>query len=217
MRRTSLRHHLFGLAAFVSLLLCVTIIVLWARSYFRWDVIGDTVMPRDGANWYWRRRMAFSEDGGVRLVVYGVLVNTPRFVRRRLEKVGQREHVVARPGQLGPRELSLNHWFGFYQSRKQQAQGSMAGPEVIYMDTLQVRLPYWSPGADGRAASRLGRAAPARIAACADRRVRSLRLRPPRHPRALPRVWRGVRIIDGDHRITRRSRVCFSTPLQDVC
>ena len=142
----TMRRRLFSFAAAVSFALFLATVLLWVRSYFRVDIVGDAVMPRAGANWYWRNRTAFSTDGGVLLLWRGVLVTTPRFFDTFVPRAGERYYQVRMPGQNMPREsFPGNHWFEFEWRPRQKPSGSYSGPQVLHLDTLRVRVPYWLP------------------------------------------------------------------------
>lgn len=139
-----MKRHLFNLIAVVSLLLCVVAVGLWVRSYFRVDQFSDTRMDRDGADWYWWNRVASSRDGGVLVIDRGYLVTTPRFADNWSHKPGEQYHVVSLPGVNAPRErFPVSHWFEFDARRKLKPIGSLTGPEILHMDALQFRMPYW--------------------------------------------------------------------------
>ncbi len=139
-----MRRQLFHFAAAVSLLLCIVTVCLWVGSYFRFDHVIHTVMPRDGANWYWRNRTVSSADGGVLFIERGYLVTTPGFADNWAHKVNEWEHAVYMPWQNAPRPpFPGNHWFDFDRRVNLTPRGSLTGPEILHIDILTVRLPYW--------------------------------------------------------------------------
>ncbi len=128
------------------LICCAVTVFLWVRSYVRIDVLFDTVMPRQGAHWYWRNRTVTSRNGGVLLIEYGALVNTPRWADNFVQPAGKRYHEVHMPGQRNPGEpFARSHWFEFDRRRNLAPMGSFSGPEVLHLNLLTLRVPYWLP------------------------------------------------------------------------
>ena len=138
-----MRRRLVHLLTALSLLLCAAAFVLWVRSYIRLDVVGRTSMWPEGANWYWRNWHFRSADGGLRLMSDGFLINSPTFADQWAQEVGQGYWRAYEPGEMGPREpFPGNLWFDFWSQRR---GSDRPGPEVIYSDRLNVRVPYWLP------------------------------------------------------------------------
>jgi hypothetical protein len=137
-----MKRRIVNLLTALSLVLCVAVLALWVRSYLRVDVAGRTAMWPEGQNWYWRDWHLWSADGGVRLMSEGFLVNSTSFADQWAQKVGRGYWNASPPGQNSPREpFPRNLWFDLWSQRK---GNNRVGPEVIYSDDLNVRVPYWA-------------------------------------------------------------------------
>jgi hypothetical protein len=140
MRR--LGQRLFTLCSAVSLLLCVALCMLWARSYARWDTISrrDTWPVSASPQWYTRASSFRIGDGSVDLHVHGQLLRDR--VHDESELRGEWS-VRSREPHAFTVELPSGPSWGF-DRREVPARPGHVGI-VLRADVTVARMPMWAP------------------------------------------------------------------------
>jgi hypothetical protein len=172
--------RLFTVLSALSLLLCAATCVWWARSYQRYDPIK---WDRDnGAGWLgaWQGHLSVGlftgDDSGQSALIYKLTYAT--------DHASPPFENLAFPGPRPGDTFSRWEWrdFAWYERRERGGRRAHVGdgPGLV---------PRGRHGGAAAGAACLLVAGPPPLPARATRPLRRLRLRPPRHPRPVPRVW----------------------------
>jgi hypothetical protein len=139
MRR--LARRLFTVCSVLSLLLCVAVCVLWARSYSRWDSVMRAHVRPQGSEWHYLLWGVRAIDGGAR-----VSFLTKRFDARladnRFQQQPGRWYVESRQPPAGvPRQGTLRRFT--FASIPYPGVKSLGDVNMLYMHSTGVTFPLW--------------------------------------------------------------------------
>jgi predicted RNA-binding Zn-ribbon protein involved in translation (DUF1610 family) len=135
-----MKRRMLNVLTALSLVLCVTASVLWARSCWVESLVGHTTMRPVGAEWYWRMWYVRSANGYAHVLVEGHRVKSPDFADAWVQRPGEWELSSKPLGAGGPPvTFPANLWFELWHARRRTG----FQPLALWSDFDSVRVPLW--------------------------------------------------------------------------